>query len=153
MRKLVIVAAVVVAAAGSVNCGSSPNGDILSSPSALADSTLAGTDNNGKHGPGTPTSGLTLAMVTDANSDGAPNHGDQVTFNITTNETTNPQVSLTCSQNGVLVYNSFSANNWTPIFTLSSGAWQSGSANCTATLYYGGSKIVTLATLNFAVAA
>ena len=43
---------------------------------------------------------------------------------------------------------------WAQTFTLSSGAWTGGAANCTATLYYfNGRSYPTLATQSFAVAA
>src|SRR5258708_4962558 len=102
MRKLAILASVVVLVASSVNCGNSPNNEILTSPSLSTDATQ-GTEgkggNGGKPGPGAGSGGsITLKMVTDPDGDGVPNWGEQVTFNVSTTATTQPQVSLQCSQ-------------------------------------------------------
>jgi hypothetical protein len=94
-------------------------------------------------------------MVNDANADGQPSYGDTVTFNVSTT-TTEPHVSLQCYQGGVLVYGAASGFYadypwpWTQFMTLSSSSWTGGPADCTATLYYfSGTKVVTLATLDF----
>ena len=105
----------------------------------------------GKTGSGT--SSLSLVMVTDVNSDGLPNHGDTITFNVSTTATTVPTVSVKCYQGSTLVYGAsagFYASYpwpWAKNMTLASGTWTSGGANCTAVL--SGTK--TLATLNFQV--
>ncbi len=96
-------------------------------------------------------------MVNDANGNGLPNWGDTVTFSISTTATTSPYVNLSCHQNGVLVASAdsgfFSGYPWaTQNMTLKSTLWAGGAADCTATLYYNGSKSkVTLATLPFHV--
>ena len=116
-------------------------------------------------GSGKPTGGstsgssLTLAtpLVNDLNGDGLPNWGDTVTFNVSTTATTAPYVDLTCSQSGTLVYSATSGFfdgylwPWTKDMTLSSQSWTGGGADCTATLYYYGSrgKRVVLSTLAF----
>ncbi|HET9522345.1 MAG TPA: hypothetical protein VFO73_14950 [Candidatus Limnocylindrales bacterium] len=99
---------------------------------------------------------LALVMVTDANGNGLPNWGDQVTFNVSTTATDRPTVRLHCYQNDNLVY-TFSAGffagyPWTTVYGLSSQSWTGGAADCTASLIYSrsGGRIVTLATLNFA---
>jgi hypothetical protein len=109
----------------------------------------------GNHGGG-GTSTLTLVMVNDLNSNGSPNWGDTVTFDVSTTATDQPYVDLTCSQNGVVVYGAstgfFSSYPWpwTQDMTLSSQMWTGGAAACTARLYYvNGSKTVTLAKLSF----
>jgi hypothetical protein len=88
----------------------------------------------GKGGGGT----ISLVMVTDNNSDGLPNWGDTVTFNISTTATAQPYVHLVCSGNGVgydswrgFFVGSLDTNR---NFILSSGGWTSGTADCTATL-------------------
>ena len=147
MRKLVFVASVVALAASSVNCAnSSQAASSLIGPSAVtADAKKPGA------GHGDPGS-LVLAMVVDANDDGAPNWGDTITFNVTTTAA-NPNVIVTCSQNGALVYSSFS---WMYIkdMPLSSPSWTGGAASCSAVLGYDSSKgFVTLNTLDFNVGA
>ncbi len=93
-------------------------------------------------------------------TDGLPHYGQQVTFNVSTNATTQPNVSVDCYQNGALVYGAvagFYAGYpwpWTQVFTLSSPSWTGGAANCTAALYYfNGKKTVTLTSLNVPVSA
>jgi hypothetical protein len=113
-------------------------------------------------GGGKPSSGsggsssLSLVMVNDLNGNGAPNYGDTVTFSISTTATTSPYVNLSCYQNGVLVASAdsgfFSGYPWaTQNMTLKTTLWTGGAADCTATLYYYGSKKVTLAKLPFRV--
>ena len=99
---------------------------------------------------------LTLKMVKDLNGNGLPNWGDTVTFNVSTNATTEPNVSLTCSQNGTVVYGAVSGFYssypwpWTQNMTLSSNAWQGGAASCTAKLYYFvGTQTIDLTSINF----
>lgn len=83
--------------------------------------------------------------------------GQQVTFAVTTSATASPFVSLNCYQNGVWVYTAsagfFAAYPWSQKFTLSSTAWMSGAADCTARLYSTktGTRTTTLATANFHV--
>src|SRR5437867_1199361 len=48
------------------------------------------------------TSSLKLVLLN--STDGLPHYGQQVTFSVSTTATTEPHVSLTCSQNGVVVY-------------------------------------------------
>jgi hypothetical protein len=77
-------------------------------------------------------------MVGDANSDGLPNWGDTVTFNVSTTATAQPFVELVCSGNGI-GYDSWKGyfagsldTNWN--FVLASGGWTGGPASCTAQL-------------------
>ncbi len=104
--------------------------------------------------PQSTNSSLSLVLLNSA--DGLAHWGQQVTFNVSTTATTEPNVSLNCYQTGVLVYGAVAGFYpsypwpWTQIFTLSSPSWTSGAADCTATLYYfSGRKTVTLATLSF----
>lgn len=95
----------------------------------------------GKHGTSSP-NGLTLAMVTDVNSDGLPNYNDTVTFNLTQTVTSEPHVDLACTQNGAVVYSATTGLYasypwpWTKNMKLSSNSWTGGSADCTAKWYY-----------------
>jgi hypothetical protein len=98
---------------------------------------------------------LVLVMVSDVNGDGKPNWGDIVTFDVATTATNEPTVELLCAQNGTNVYGSTAgfydgyAWPWTKNMTLSSSAWQSGAADCTATLFPMGDRRSVLATLSF----
>ena len=98
-------------------------------------------------------------MVSDANGDGSPSWNDQVTFDVATTATDKPWVLLNCYQSGVWVPTStagfFDAYPWAPNFTLASGAWTSGSGDCTATLYMVASngRNKTLAAMTFSVGA
>ncbi len=75
-------------------------------------------------------------------ADTVANWGDQITFKITTTATTEPNVSVTCKQSGVVVYGAVAGFYdsypwpWTKIMTLSSQSWTGGSASCVAELYY-----------------
>jgi len=98
--------------------------------------------------------GFTLVVLN--STDGLAHWGGQVTFSVSTTATTEPHVSLRCSQNGVLVYATQTGYfagylwPWTQVMTLSSVAWTGGSADCVATLYYfSGANVVSLGTLSF----
>ena len=99
-------------------------------------------------------------MVTDNNGNGLPDWGDTVTFNVSTTATATPNVSLTCSQNGTVVYGAVSGFfasypwPWTQNMTLSSPSWTGGAASCVAKLYYStGTKTVYLASSSFTAGA
>ena len=79
MRRLTILAAVVMLAASSVNYAQGQG------------------KGKGPHG-GAATSTLSLVNVTDASRNVSPNYGDQVTFDVSTDQNWN-QVSLICTQN------------------------------------------------------
>ncbi len=98
-----------------------------------------------------------------------PHFGSQVTFNLKTSSS-EPWVSVTCSQNGRAVYGQYWGfwSGYSPsvitdtmagggVFTLGPTAlWSSGSASCTATLYTVSAKTHkqnVLATLGFTAAA
>ena len=89
-------------------------------------------------------------------ADTVVNWGDQITWKISTTATTEPNVSVTCKQNGVVVYGAvagFYASYpwpWTQIMTLSSQAWTGGAASCVAELYYfSGTSKVGLGSIGF----
>jgi len=109
----------------------------------------------GESGPGSASSisRLALILVTDRNSDGRPNRGDSITFTIAT---TLPwdQVSVVCSQNGEVVLRAErTADEWTPL-PLTSQTWQSGPADCRATLeQVNDTKVTTLASATFTAGA
>jgi len=99
---------------------------------------------------------LVLPPVKDANSDGLPNFGDQVRFNISTTATTQPWVLLKCYVNGALVAQGsegyFSGALDDGNFGLYSPQWSSGGANCTADLAkYTSKGFQTLASTSFQV--
>jgi hypothetical protein len=94
------------------------------------------------HGGGGTTSGSSSitgpVMVTDTGTPGV-SWGDTVTFTVSTTATTTPFVSLSCYQNGALVASGLKGfwdgsidPNWN--FGLSSPTWQSGAADCVATV-------------------
>ena len=69
-----------------------------------------------------------------------PSYGGQITFDVSTNETDRPYVNVRCYQGVAFIYDSWQGF-WTgyytdPVFTLSSGYWTSGAADCTARLVY-----------------
>jgi hypothetical protein len=113
---------------------------------------------NGGGKPGGGGGTMTMKLVTDNNSDGLPNWNDTITFNVSTSATAEPHVSVTCYQNGTLVYSAatgyFSTYPWpwTNNMQLTSQAWTGGAADCSARMYYfDGKKTPTLATLSFHV--
>jgi len=126
--------------------------------STLTTNAVPVASHNSSHGGSNGTSSLTLVLL--SSTDGSPHWGQKITFTVSTTATTEPHVSLTCSQNGVVVYTNETGYYasypwpWTQTMTLSSYAWTSGSASCTAVLYYfSGAKTVNASTLTFQVAA
>lgn len=167
MKRLMILGSVVLAGMVTANCANSREGASSASimaPSAIDSSALVSTQarGGGKPGGGGTTGGggsISLVMVSDAGTPGY-SWGDQVTFTVSTTATTEPHLSLVCSQNGVEVYNAvtgyYASYPWTStqIMTLSSGAWLGGAASCTAQAYYfSGAKTPVIGTLTFAVGA
>lgn len=99
-------------------------------------------------------SSLTLVMVDPA--DTVVNWGDQVRFDVSTTATAEPNVSLTCSQNGTVVYGAVTGYYasypwpWTQVMTLRSTDWSGGAASCVAKLYYfSGTNTINLASMSF----
>ena len=121
---------------------------------------IAGTAFAGKPsgGSGSGSTTLTLVLADDVNGNGVPNWADTVTFNVSSSATSSPQVSLTCTQGGTVVYNAnaaWYAGNpfaYMQMMKLQSGAWTGGAADCTAREYYSsGKRTITLKTLSFHV--
>jgi hypothetical protein len=101
-------------------------------------------------------SSLRLVLVN--STDGLPHYGQDVRFDVSTTQTSEPHVRLSCSQGGSVVLTAqtgyYASYPWpsSQTMTLASGAWTGGAADCTATLYwFNGSKTVTGATLGFHV--
>jgi hypothetical protein len=127
----------------------------------LVPTALAGKGGGGKGGGGGGggTGGSTTSpyfsprMVFDANGNGAPNWSDVITFNVSPGVTSQPWVRLDCYQSGVWVstasHGFFPSYLWAPNFTLRSGGWMGGAADCKATLYKIGSngRASTISTL------
>lgn len=118
------------------------------------------TDKGGKGGKpsGGGSSTLTYTVTQDANADGQPNYGDSIVFTVSTTATTEPHVEVSCLQDGQVVYTAQTGYfegypwPWTQTFTLKSGAWLSGGADCTAKSYYfDGRKTPILNTIAFTV--
>jgi hypothetical protein len=108
---------------------------------------------------GKPTSGGTIELRVLDGGDSVPNHGETVTFDVSTTATTRPSVALSCYQDGTWVYAGsvgyFPEYPWDQFFILRNQTWSSGAADCTAKLYYTNSRgrTVTLTTVGFHVGA
>ena len=108
---------------------------------ALVPAALAAAGGGPRGGGGSTSSSSSISdpvMVTDTGTPGV-SFGDTVTFNVSTTATTQPYVHLVCYQNGALALDSWRGfwagsidNNWN--FTLGSGMWSGGAADCTAYL-------------------
>jgi hypothetical protein len=87
--------------------------------------------------PASSSSSLRLVLMN--STDGFAHWGQSVTFNVSTTATSRPFVGLNCYQNGAWVYTSsvgyYPGYPWDQFFTLMSGNWTTGAADCTATLY------------------
>jgi len=96
----------------------------------------------GKNATSGSNSGLAVAMVWDANNNGAPNYNDDINFTFTQTATKYPQVGLRCYQGYNWVYDgyvSYWAGAWASQtkFTLNSNNWDPAlTANCNARLFY-----------------
>jgi hypothetical protein len=153
---LILASVVVLATSVACDRANPTTASPLPSVSSVdSDARVFGTEGKGGGGgkkPGGGTGGtgtISLVMVTDYNIDGLPNFGDTVTFAVQTTATPSPWVNLKCSQNGTVV--SQESNGIFPAsldqnFTLGgSPAWQSGAADCTATLFvWGGSNLASM---------
>jgi hypothetical protein len=116
----------------------------------------------GKGGGSKPPSGSssTIRLVNVDAADTVVNHGDTITFEVSTTATSRPAVEVSCHQGGVRVYLAgagfYPEWPWTKDFTMASGAWTGGAADCSARLYSSnrdGTRTTTLATLAFHVEA
>jgi len=165
MSRLAILASVIALAAISANCADDPAqansiGNI--GPSVMtssSDATLSTLAKGGK--PALSAGDSTIDLVTLDSTDGVAYFGQHVTFEWHTTATASPFVTLNCSQNGAPVYRLSlrmdlgTADSRT--FTLGpTPAWQSGGADCTATLenwdgYSNRGRITVLASKDFPV--
>jgi len=109
----------------------------------------------GKGGGGATTSSSFKLVLLDS-TDGYAHWGQRVTFTVSTSATSEPNVSLTCSQNGAVVYGAVTGYYasypwpWTQTMTLSSADWTAGAASCVAKLYYfSGTSTVNLGSMSF----
>ena len=172
MTKYVVLASVAALAMLSGACSqdsasslSGPSGVLGSAPSGSSTEARTGGGGGGGKKPGGGgtiggTGSLTLVMAVDNNGNGAPNWGDTITWTISTTATTQPNVSVTCSQNGTVVYGTEAGYYvgypwpWTQQMKLSSTAWSSGAASCSAKLYYFvGTSTINLGSTTFNVGA
>ena len=118
---------------------------------------VAGTAFAGKGNRSTTSPSLDLVMVADANSNGAPNYGDTITFRSNTSAT-NAEVGLRCYQGSNFVFDGYVSlyDSWLGRdLTLESSKWnQDASADCYARLFTYNRKAqqVVLATKSFSVA-
>jgi hypothetical protein len=118
---------------------------------ALVPAALAAKGGNGG-GRNSDPSSINVVMVNDLNGNRSPNWGDTISFAVSSTATSSPYVNLACYQGGALVASGdgafFEGGGWGQDMTLKSTLWTGGAADCTATLYYLGSKgSVTLASL------
>jgi hypothetical protein len=156
MSRLAILASVVALTMGTVGCGNSQGQSnslvdvgpsvVSSTPSEQGGGNLAtlakgGRNTGGSGGGGTIGSGGggTISLVLLNSTDGLPHFTQNITFNVSTTVTTKPFVELKCYQNGTLVgqeTNGFFVGSLSDgVYTLGpTPAWQSGAADCTATL-------------------
>src|SRR3954451_6278495 len=100
----------------------------------------------GKSGGGKPggsaggSSTVALVMVSDSNSDGLPNWGDTITFNVTSTVTGSPYLDVSCYQGTTLVFAAnagfYASYPWPGArnMPLYSPSWTGGAADCTAVL-------------------
>jgi hypothetical protein len=120
---------------------------------ALVPAALAGKGHGGG-GTTNSASSFSLVMLADANANGLPNWGDQLTFSVSTSASY-PAVELDCQQNGVWVYAQvvgfYPTYMWPQVYSLQSPNWTGGAADCTATLYTTGKNgsRTTLATNSY----
>ena len=160
MSRLVIVASVVALAAVSANCANNPGeANSVLGPSVVMDDAYDATMAKRKPTSSVPTSSIDLVVL---DSTDGPNFGEHVTFDVRTEATVYPWVTLKCYQGGSLVSRESNAMYLGTLrsrtFTLGpTPSWQGGAADCTATLenwdnYSSGGKITALASTTFAVA-
>jgi len=112
----------------------------------------------GKGNGGTTGSGGTLTLRVVSGPDSTPNWGEDITFDVSTNATTEPHVNVTCKQSGTVVYGATTGYYasypwpWTQVMNLASQSWTGGAADCSAVLQaYSGTSVTTLYTLGFHV--
>ena len=168
MSRSIVLASIVALAAASANCADDPGqanstGSIVPSSvmAASSDATFSTLAKGGK--PALTAGDGTINLVPlDPSTDGSVHFGQHVTFDVSTSATDSPWVTVNCSQNGSPVYHQslamYLGTLYSRTFTLGpTPAWQSGSADCVATLenwddYSNKGKITALASTPFTVA-
>jgi hypothetical protein len=108
----------------------------------LAGTAFAGKPGGGggghHRGGGTTSGSISVAMVSDVNLDGLPNHGDRITYDVSKVGVAYPVITTTCVQNGVTVLTAFAGfypeYMWQGARTINlwSDPWTTGPAKCTA---------------------
>ena len=169
MKRFAILGSLIILGTSTIACsGANPTNSLAPSAAGIVATTgsqpvnsllAAGGRGGGKGNSTVPSApSLALVIVTDANGDNAASWGDTIRITVT-NPPADPNVEVTCSQGGVVVYaaqTGYYANTWpsTGDFILGSRMWTGGSASCTARLYvFSGAKINDLATMDFAATA
>lgn len=134
---------------------------VLAPALETADAAKGGNGGGGKKGGGGGTSytgSFSLVVVSDADADGQLSHGDQITFNTTTNAAYY-FVNLSCVTDSGGTFTQevgfFPEWPWSRIFTLDHWYyWPAGGANCTAVFWASnsdGTNKQTLATMSLVV--
>jgi hypothetical protein len=97
-----------------------------------------GSGGHTKPGSGGTAGSIAVVMISDANSNGAPNWNDRITYDVSKVGVSNPFITTKCYQNGVnvlTIYAGYYAGYMWPgaqTFNLSEQNWTSGAATCTA---------------------
>lgn len=125
MRTLAISLALMAAAAAAVAC-----------PSAAFAGKPGGGGGGGKAK--VPAGSTSISLVLLASPDGLAHYGQDVSFEVSSTQTSQPWVNLDCYQGGALVSQSwegmFAGSLDNGIFGLYSPQWTGGAADCTATV-------------------
>ena len=130
---------------------------VFAGPALAGRPSGGGGGGGGKKGGGQTSGGSGSLTLTDlTRTDNVPHWGDRITFTVSTTATTEPNVNVTCTQNGTVVYGAVTGYYptypwpWTNVMTLSSQMWTGGDADCMADLnYYQGTSVVHLYTMSF----
>src|SRR5690349_18756283 len=105
---------------------------VLTTLGASAPAMAAKGGGGGKPSGGSGSTGSSISVVMLDSTDGSAHYGQRVTFNVSTGATTQPLVSLTCTQAGQTVYSGSTGFYdsypwpWTQVQTLASTAWTGG---------------------------
>ena len=160
MRRFIVLICAVVVTWGGAGCSDTVTSINAPSPSEAPAVGASPFVNSGSAGGGAAQSGsgssistMRVVLVTDANTNGLPDRGDSIMFTISTTQRWN-QVSVVCSQDGTVVLRAVRTPSAWSAVTLTSQAWQAGSADCEATLdQFNGTKVMTLAVATFTAGA
>ena len=168
MSRLAILTSVIALAAVSANCANDPGqansiGSIVPSSvmATSSDATLSPLAKGGK--PALSVSDSTINMVPIESTDGSVYFGQHVTFDVVTTATEHPWVTNRCYQNSSLVLEMSQRMDLGTLYSRTfvlgpTPLWQSGGAECEATLedrddYYTrqNGKIIALAVAPYSV--